>query len=48
MNIFRRLFEEMQEIILQNKAQEALDYLYKYEKDDFESIVSVLQELKQY
>ena len=36
----------MWEIILQNKAQDALDYIKKYETSSFDGIISTLQELE--
>ena len=35
----------MWEVILQNKAQETLDYLYKYEKSFFDTVINILEEL---
>jgi hypothetical protein len=36
----------MWEVILQNKAQDALDYIKKYESSSFDGMISLLKELE--
>ena len=36
----------MWEVILQNKAQDALNYIKKYESSSFDSMISLLKELE--
>ena len=40
---FTRLFGIMWQVILKNKAIEALDYMRKYESKDFENVVKELK-----
>lgn len=44
--VFKRLYQKMWEIILQNKAQDALNYLKKYEISVFNTIISALKQLE--
>ena len=44
--VFKRLHQKMWEIILQNKAQAALNYLKKYEISLFDTIISTLKQLE--